>query len=140
MKTILLNAIARALFVSAWADWKDEHGSGCPAQVDVMDIAPETPDFMKGHAEKVLAGWLKINNLTLEQLEAKTLETWQGVGDEEEMFRIRGHYLAMEGLGHGVSWEDDHNEMNLKTFHYEFSYYEIPFDICPVNETEEKEA
>lgn len=31
-----------------------------------------------------------------------------------------GHYLAMEAMGHGVSWEDDHEPHGLKVPHMEF--------------------
>lgn len=31
-----------------------------------------------------------------------------------------GHYLAMEAMGHGVSWADDHEPHGLRVPHMEF--------------------
>lgn len=40
--------------------------------------------------------------------------------DNGEYAREFGHYLAMQALGHGVSWFDDHARFDLTVPHSEF--------------------
>ena len=127
---------AKAFFVTAYADFVEEGHStdneltdedraarlALPrpgAGQDWMSYAPEPPP-----AAYALAGQL-----------------WQGIADQKDIFGTRlngfcgvislaerakeadgedpdpeefGHYLAMQAMGHGVSWFDDHEEFGCE--------------------------
>jgi len=137
MKTIILKSIARTLFVSAWASWNAQYGNTNVSGKDLMELAPETPDFMADHAQKVLTGWLEKNNISEKALIYLAKETWGlGVATDEKIMEAAGQYLAMESMGSGVSWLDNNDDWHLEPFHYDFSYFDIPDNICPVPDEE----
>ena len=113
MGTIIASA-ARALWVSWWADqcscgfdsetcrldgdglegWDPdaEHVANDPGGVELMDVAPDTPpDAVE--AATALMGRIEGLGALLERADVQ--------GDPEDF----GHYLAMEALGTGVSWD-----------------------------------
>lgn len=99
MDTEIRDAMARALYVSAWASWADEMGintSGC----ELMDLAPETPAEATAAADRLYQGIEDLNFGGAMDLES-LCELIQA--DPSEL----GHYLAMESLGHGVAYSDD---------------------------------
>jgi len=103
------DAMARALWVTAWADYEEEAGRTYPGQ-ELMDVAPETPPDAHKAAEML---WSKIKAANRN----KEITTPAG-GDPEEF----GFYLAMEALGHGVAWTDDHEPHSYKIPHFEYVY------------------
>ena len=134
--TVLINAIARTLFVLAWADWNDEYGNTETSGKELMDIAPANPEGMEKHGEKVLNGFLKVNNITLDELILKAEKTYNGEGGTDTMLKELGHCLAMAATGQGVSWEDDNNDMKLENFYYEYGMYDLPSEYPILDEDE----
>lgn len=114
----VVEAMARALFVTAWADAEEEAGNTYPGE-ELMDVAPKTSAEAKRHAEKLAKQFEQKNGMSLDELLAKAAEA-----DDEEIdsdyAREFGHYLAMQAMGHGVSWFDDHEKFPLKVPHTEF--------------------
>jgi hypothetical protein len=107
----IIEGMARALFVTAWADYEEEEGRTYPGE-DLMDVAPATPQEAVDAAEELYD--------TIESKSKINLNTFTPPGfDEGEWSGLLavelGHYLAMESLGHGVSWSDDYNDHGLKT-------------------------
>jgi hypothetical protein len=105
MKKILRESIARTLWVTAWADYTEENEpaktKGWAGQ-DLLKIAPKTPQC--GYE----AARLFLEKMGQEGL--SDLLTFCAEEDlEEEQITSLGHYLVMEGLGSGVTWEDDPN-------------------------------
>lgn len=115
-----LHGAARAFFVSAYADFvedpeREQSGydylSAGPGE-DWADIAPEvTPPNAYAMAGELWAGLYHLNGeagpYTI-ALNAENADGCEIAADE------LGHYLAMEAMGHGVSWFDDHETFDLK--------------------------
>ena len=136
MREIIHEAMARALFVCAWADAMEEAGK-LPGQCELMDVAPETSFQALDEAKKLYFDIEQANDVHLDEfvppgytvggnaadeyvlpgfvpcedgnLEEEELQLW-----DTEQARLFGHYLAMEALGHGVSWADDNDDHGLK--------------------------
>jgi hypothetical protein len=107
MRASILEGAARALFVSWYADAVDagEHdGDAAGPGQDWMDVAPATPDSARNEAMALLRCVEGDNRSWSEVLARPEVEA------DPEGF---GHYLAMEALGHGVSWADDHDDHGL---------------------------
>jgi hypothetical protein len=109
VKQEIIDAAARAGFVQAWASYMEEKGKspGRGGQ-DLMDLAPKTPSKAKTWAKKLIDRMEEINGTTAAKMYANaaqiSLSHGKG-GVEPETF---GHYTAMQALGHGVAWSDDH--------------------------------
>jgi hypothetical protein len=125
--------IARAFYVSAWGDKEEEKGRCYPGQ-DLMDIAPETPEYVVRQAYRFVGHLEAINSLHIASLLAAAIKADLHDGRKpedtvpdgaDEYARLFGHYLAMEGMGHGVCWWDDHAEFDLKVPHFEFSQFDL---------------
>lgn len=125
----IVNAIARAWFVSAWASKQEEKGRSFSGQ-ELMDVAPKTPRHAR-EAALIYLGRLECANKRdicgLLHDAAKADYATAGITDgmyvepdgfvgaytDSEYARTFGHYIGMEALGHGVSWFDDHAEFEL---------------------------
>lgn len=121
-KDTIREAIARAFFVSNYADAYDrakEDG----IDVDELDHAGSGQDWFDEdayeYADKFIADLERVNGKSLEELFYQALDRDQlTVGQApkypfdslEEEF---GHYLAMEAMGHGVEWSDDHSDHGI---------------------------
>lgn len=121
----ILDMMARTFFVSAWADeWEhyeneyddfegydeivEELGVEPPnfMGVELMSIAPETPQEAMQFAEKFYRDIEQTNNVNLEEFIPP--------GEDEDFDRHDfGYCLAMEGMGTGVAWSDDHEDHGL---------------------------
>jgi hypothetical protein len=113
----IIQAMARALFVSAWASKQEEKGRSFSGR-DIMDEAPRTNVAAK-KAAMDLADRISLMNgsRTLQQLFMDAVS----VGGSNDPFAF-GHYLAMQSLGSGVSWFDDNPEFPLNLPLIEFYY------------------
>lgn len=135
-----LEGAARAFFVCAYADFVEEGHSTdndltdeerasrleLPrpgAGEDWYDYAPETPPNAYALAGELWQGLHAANGragvYTL-ALDAECAD--QRAPDPEEFGRL----LAMQAMGHGVSWFDDHKRFEIKIPHMECS--EFSFD------------
>lgn len=135
MRGTIHEAMARAFFVCAWADAMEEAGK-LPGQCELMDIAPETSNQALDEAKKLYFEIEAENDIHLDEFvppgftdgseedeyvlpgfvpsedgnpEEEELQPWDT--EAAEQF---GHYLAMEAMGHGVRWSDDHEDHDLK--------------------------
>lgn len=129
----IIEGAARAFWVDAYARHVEEEGeacmpyedgfmASCPAfstharpgpQQDWMDFAPPTgPEAFEKARELV------------KRIEAENMQVGRSLGQWAEGlipdFNLFGHYLAMEAMGHGVSWADDHEPHGLRVPHMEF--------------------
>jgi hypothetical protein len=115
---IIVEAMARAMFVSSWADYEEEHGRYYPGQ-ELMDIAPDTPQDAIDEAVKLYDEIEEINDIDFNDfIPPGFSDDW-----DRELADEFGHYLAMEALGHGVSWMDDYEHHGLKIPNIEYYYY-----------------
>jgi len=136
-KTVV-SAMVRAKFVSDWADRQEERGKTYPGQ-ELMDVAPRTPRYAFERA-LMFAGQLPNLHVVLNEAAwADTLKDynllpstvpyrWERPDLEEAAEALKtdryisdlGHCLAMQALGHGVSWFDDHAKFDIGIPHFEF--------------------
>ncbi len=131
VEKIIINAMARALFVQWWATWADGHTQATgerlyPMGCELYDHAPETPASAFREAA-YLAGYVSaLNGVDLFRL-ARNAAIKDGVLDTNSLpdkyWEDMGFYIAMQCLGHGVSWLDDHADPEWKLL----SYYDVDF-------------
>jgi len=115
-------AMARAFFVDWYASEQERRQEeGLKANIarggeDWMDVAPGTSRAAKKHAREYAVKLSAANKgATLTDLYAAALNAG-GTGDA----RTFGHYMAMQAMGHGVSWFDDNPEFPIEVPHGEF--------------------
>jgi len=131
-----LEGAARAFFVTAYADYVEEANSTdndlthdermarlalprAKAKQDWMNVAPTTPPNAYALAGELWAKLEHENKCNVYQLAA--LATLADGNKEDIDADSFGHYLAMQAMGHGVSWFDDHEKFDLKVPHIECS-------------------
>lgn len=135
---------AQTIFASIWADWIEENAQKSAkyrnilSGKDVLEIAPDYDEFLSKHDKyrfenkiyEMIARFEEANGkrdvLDLYQhalkMDGQTEEN-PSSGSTQEMF---GYYVLMQMLGHGVSWNDDHENPGFKYPHTELSYLEFP--------------
>jgi len=115
LRNDFLYGAARAFFASAWGDWEGEEGRFHGGK-DLCEIAPEAPPLAYALAGEL---WAKLEELNRKTApcgvyslaeQAEVADDTKCEIDGEEF----GHYLAMQAMGHGVSWFDDHVEFPLE--------------------------
>jgi len=128
----VVEAMARALFVSAYADHCDEDGSdpdlprAGPGE-DWMDVAPPTPQYVVDAANQLLGRYEEANKTNMWALLHRAAVKDKAMPEGGALANLPpeyvsdfGHYLAMMALGHGVSWFDDHAAFPLVVPDIEF--------------------
>jgi len=111
-----VESAARAFFVSAWADAAEEQGESFSG-MQLMDVAPPTPDEVIEHAARFIKSVEKLNGRSIDELYAEAANAPDEADHSREPTPSEfGHYLAMEAMGHGVSWYDDHPEPEAGPF------------------------
>jgi len=118
----IIDGMARCLFVNAWADYAEENLDANFSQMELMDVAPETPPESFEKAKKLYNEIEDMNNVDLIEFVPPGIDPDEGF--DKENF---GHYLCMEALGHGVSWQDDHEDHGLQLPHTE-AYADMDFE------------
>lgn len=117
----IADGAARALWVTSYADWveslprAEQRELGPGAGGDWCDVAPKTPATADQAAAQFVARLVQgnqVGNVTeLVRKAAAADGLRRGVSSRyADSF---GHYLAMQALGHGVSWFDDHHEFPI---------------------------
>jgi len=128
IREIIVESMARAFFVSAWARHEEEQrdfdergydGDGNVEGVDLMEIAPRTsPKAMK--AAKEFAKRVERANGTSLPALYQTAVAQDGHRTPPNPADF-GHFLAREAMDHGVGWFDNHPEFPLSVPSYSFS-------------------
>lgn len=142
----IIMGMERAIWVTSYADWADEQpkhddpklartqawrvASGRAPEVhragpgeDWNEVAPAAP-ASAGEAAQDL--WLAIerkNGKTLGELLDDAAKA-DGKRPTHKYADSFGHYLAMQAMGHGVGWFDDHKTFPLKLPHFEFHTFD----------------
>ena len=102
--------MSKAAHGCAWADTEEEYGyslSGC----EILSVMDPVTEEATAWAEELCSEILKRNpGVNLEAI---------ANGEDETL----GHYLAMEAMGHGVSWEDSREPHGLSVPDREFYYF-----------------
>ncbi len=111
VKNAFIKYAARVVYVSSWGDWMEENGRGAELSGrEMMEMAPKrTPLSATRWARRLVATMEKMNGLSLSTMweHAKAGGSFGGKVPTIEDFAF---CTAMEALGHGVGWGDDHPE------------------------------
>jgi hypothetical protein len=133
----ILDGMARGVFVQWYASEMEEEDPRIPegmprekagAGEDWMDVAPETPTEAFTWARRYAVRLAEANGLgcalplagVVPLLRKATEADGQAWPPPAEYAAEFGHYLAMQGVGHGVSWFDDHADFEIEIPHSEF--------------------
>ena len=131
LDTEILAGMERAIWVAAWANWVDElskderkrHGVPVSLQgLDYSEAAPPAPASALLAAQDLYVLIERANGKTPGELFREACEA-DGCEWNDANADLFGHYLAMQGMGHGVSWFDDHKEFPLKFPRHFEAYY-----------------
>jgi hypothetical protein len=104
---VILSGFVLGFWLQGWADAMDEAGLSLPHRID-EDSAPEPPEELNDFAMKFGLDLSEVNGNKMLWEMAQDSDVSE---DELEDF---GYYIAMESLGHGVSWADSHDDHDLK--------------------------
>jgi hypothetical protein len=113
----MTEAMAKAFHVCAWADAREERGMHFPPQTKIDQVAPETSEEAKAHAQQIAKQIVEMNKLSLFDLAQKAVAADTGKARpaiSEDTAHELGWYMGMQSLGHGVSWMDDHADFGLE--------------------------
>lgn len=128
----ILKGAARGLFVQAYASRQEERYSAgkknarrAGPEEDWMDIAPPTPRDAYLAASWLLAKLECANKRSVFELitmaaRADGLPGWGYVMATPSYQEDFGHYIAMQAVGHGVSWFDNHERFEMEIPHFEY--------------------
>lgn len=119
----LTESFARTIFVLAWADAMEEDGISL-SQVDLMKDAPKTSPGAFSAARKFMEDFGAANNRPVSKLYEQLLLD-DDLGDTGKNRGDFGYYMAMEALGHGVSWADDHHQHSLEVPDIDFGMHDL---------------
>ncbi len=132
--------MARTMFGCIWADYVEEF-TGRSLQGEILDQAPETPEYVIRDAYRLAGMFEQLNGpggMIAIAHRAAMADMHQTGGDVDltpEFLRELGSDLAMQAMGHGVSWFDDHEEFEIKFPYMEYSYFDLHDDEYPIPET-----
>jgi len=117
----IVDAMARAMFVTTWADRMEERGRGRElAGQKLMDIAPKTSRDALAAAKNLAARFAEANEgASMNDLYARALNV-AGKHEGDTSPHSFGHYMAMEAMGHGVSWTDSHPKFKVNIPYFEY--------------------
>lgn len=126
LKRGMIAGIAHAFFVCAWADEEEQKGRSYPG-MELTEVAPDTPleavieaAIFLGHFEEVNGASAILSLYHAARAEGVSDDEWVDGSWAEDHAIEFGWYLGMQGLGHGVSWSDDHAEFEMKIPHFEY--------------------
>lgn len=119
----ILKGIARGPWSDHWATEQEEAGEDFSGQ-DIYDLAPEAPKWARDWAKEIADVIVAQNGTSLENLYQAAVN--EGFSRDEESFGIA---LGLQCAGHGVSWDDDVRNSNLKIKYPSTEFYEGVSDV-----------
>lgn len=124
-----IEGAARSAFVLAWANWMEEKGDGRSLSGQRLeDVAPKTPAKAKAWAKKLVTAMEKANGRSIDAMYEHALSI-DGLSheasrhDRKSSAEAFGSDTALEAIGTGVSWADDHTEHGFKIPGAEFNMF-----------------
>ena len=119
---LVIDGMARALFANAWADAAEQKGISLSGQ-EILDVMPMVTPAAKEAATRLAQEFERLNGKPVSELFDEAMQA-DGIKDgrtgTDDQAREFGHYLALQAVGAGVSWFDDHKEFPIKFPPFEF--------------------
>lgn len=117
------NGMARAIWVTSFADWvgelpKAQQRELAPGGGDWNDAAGETPRSALEAGQALIELYEQANDKPIADL-FRTAAQADGRKPSSRLADLFGHALAMQALGTGVAWTDDHKSFPLKRIHFQ---------------------
>ena len=116
----VVDGMARALFADAWVAEQEEAGESFSG-TEILDVLPETDDEAADEALRFYGQVEGTNRTDMAALlekagKADGYRSWEEApADRHGSYAWTfGWYVAMQALGSGVSWFDDHGSFPLK--------------------------
>lgn len=137
----ILEGMASALWASSWADHAEEHGCTSMSGQRIEDIMPPIPEEAYVLAKKCADSIEAANGKSLSELFDDAVKADEADGlDSSGADESFGSDLAMQWMGHGVSWFDDHAEFPIKIPHGSGDeLYFVADNTCDVVDDEDDE-
>ena len=137
----ILEGMASALWASSWADHAEEHGCTSMSGQRIEDIMPPIPEEAYVLAKKCADSIEAANGKSLAELFDDAVKADEADGlDSSGADESFGSDLAMQWMGHGVSWFDDHAEFPIKIPHGEaYELQMLADETCDVVDDEDDE-
>jgi hypothetical protein len=114
VRSEILEGMAEILWASAWASHAEEHGCVNLSGQRIEHIMPTIP----ARARTIVKGWASkiesANGVSLDNLFARAVAADKAKGKGQPGPEEFGNALAFEGMGSGVSWDDDHADFPRK--------------------------
>lgn len=109
------DAAGRTMFADAWASRMEENGESLSG-LDILDAAPETPREAVLEGAELAGAFEALAGCGIDDLYRRALKAHFGAGyDIDALGEDRDHGMdhfasdmAMQALGTGVRWDDDH--------------------------------
>lgn len=114
----IVDAMARALYVVDWAEREEARGRTYPGE-NLMEIAPPTPRVAYRAAEKLAGRIEEKNKLSLDAIYVAASKA-PGRHLREPTPDEFGYAVAMQAMGTGVGWSDNHPDVDIKIPHVEY--------------------
>lgn len=138
VRDAIVDAVARVFFVSSWADTMENYGGKIPPGSRLYDIAPKTPRIVREKfGVKFVKELLWLNNCYVQDLwDAAQVKVEGNPHRKTPTLDDLGYCLAMEAMGSGVAWTDDHPPLRPRhrdlVLPPEFEF-ETPFESCNIS-------
>lgn len=113
---LVVAGMARAMFVSDYADKNPEKEA---PGLDWMITAPKTPYHAYNQAWKLLGKVELASGCGIYTLISRAEHANKGALSDGEL-KLLGHYIAMQAMGHGVSWFDSNPKFDITIPHFEY--------------------
>lgn len=127
----IVAGMAEIMWASEWSSHAEEHGCVSLSGRQILDIMPPVPAEAKKLASNLAKAFESKNGVPLTTLYAQALAADEAEGKGGRRHSGPEHFgsdLALQDMGHGVSWFDDHAEFPLKFPRYaEHNTYDLMF-------------
>lgn len=110
---LAVDAMATVLWADFWADKEEDRGVSF-ARMDIVDAAPTITEECIVLAGRIMGAWEAANAATFHEMYDRAIAANAGAGKEEPDMEQFAGYIALEAIGHGVSWFDRNPEFPMK--------------------------
>lgn len=108
-----VRGVAVAYYASAWADNAETNGPPYPPGCELTDEAGEPPPDWVDWAMRVAGALAYSAGCNVHAIVQRALDTNDTPRDTGAFIEDLGFCLAMQVMGHGVRWSDDHPDLGL---------------------------